>query len=78
MSWKIAFSRNLILKLYNKMGLFHIVLEETSQKILLTIIESQNLSNLRNLDVDSQISHFEWILHNDRKKIHIGSDTKKN
>ena len=79
MSWNIDFSRNLLLKLHNKLGLFHIVLEEKSQKISLSIIESQNLPNLQNLDVDSQISHFESILHNGRRKIHIGyrSDTKK-
>ena len=79
MSWNIGFSRNLLLKLHNKLGLFHIVLEEKSQKISLTIIESQNLPNLQNLDVDSQISLFEWTLHNGRRKIHIGyrSDTKK-
>ena len=78
MSWNIGFSRNLILKLHNKLGLFYIVLEEKSQKTPLTIIESQNLRNLQNLDVDSQISHFEWILHNGRRKINIGyrSDTK--
>ena len=77
-----GFSRNLILKFHNKLGFFHIVLEEKSQKISLTLIESQDLPNLPNLDVDSQISHFEWILHNGRgrRKIHIGyrSDTKKN
>ena len=79
MSWNIGFSINLLLKLHNKLGLFHIVLEEKSQKISLTIIESQNLPDLQNLDVDSQISRFEWILHNSRRKIHIGyrSDTKK-
>ena len=79
MSWNIGFSRNLLLKLHNKLGLFHIVLEEKSQKISLTIIESQNLPNLQNLDVDSQISHFEWTLHNGRRKIHIEyrSDIKK-
>ena len=54
------------------MGLFHIVQEEKSQKISLTIIESQNLPNLQNLDVDSQISHFEWTLHNGRR-----NDSKK-
>ena len=61
------------------MRLFHIVLEKNSQKISLTIIESQNLPNLQNSDINSQISHFEWILHNGRRKIHIGhrSDTKK-
>ena len=61
------------------MGPFHIVLEEKSQKTSLTIIESQDLPNLQNLDVDSQISHFEWTLHNGRRKTHIRyrSDTKK-
>ena len=79
MSWNIGFSRNLLLKLHNKLGLFQIVLEEKSQKISLTIIESQILPNLQNLDVDSQISHFEWILHNGRRKspIRYRSDTKK-
>ena len=79
MSWNIGFSRNLLLNLHNKLGLFHIVLEEKSQKLSLTIIKSQNLPNLQNLDVDSQISHFEWTLHNGRRKIHIRkrSDTKK-
>ena len=73
------FSRNLILKLHNKLGLFQIVLEEKFQKISLTILESQSLTNLPNLDVDTQISHFEWTLHNGRRKIHTGdrSDTKK-
>ena len=79
MSWNFGFSRNLLLKLHNNLGFFHIVLEEKSQKISLTIIESQKLPNLQNLDVDSQISLFEWTLHNGRRKIHIGyrSDTKK-
>ena len=67
MSWNIGFSRILILKLHNKLGLFHIVVEENPQKISLTIIESQSLPNLQNLDVYSQTSHFEWILHNDRR-----------
>ena len=80
MSWNIGFSRNLLLKLHNKMGFFHTFLDEKSQKVSLTIIESQNLPNLQNLDVDSQISHFEWTLHNGRRETHIGyrSDTKKN
>ena len=79
MSWNIGFSRNLILKLHNKLEFFHIVLDEKSKTKIKTIIESQNLPNLQNLDADSQISHFEWTLHNGRRKIHIGyrSDSKK-
>ena len=55
-----------------------IVLKEKSQKNSQTIIKSQNLPNLQNLDEDLQKSHFEWILHNGRRKVHIGyrSDTK--
>ena len=73
------FFEKFTLNLHNKLGLFHIVLEEKSQQISLTIKESQNLPNLQNLDVDSQISHFEWTLQNGRRKIHIEyrSDTKK-
>ena len=71
MSWNFGFSKNLVLKLLYKLGLFHIVLEKSSQKISLTFIETQNLPKLQNLDVDLQISHFEWTLHKGRRKIHI-------
>ena len=37
MSWNIGFSRNLVLKLQNKLGFFHIVLQEKSQKFSPTI-----------------------------------------
>ena len=79
MSWNIGFSRNLVLKLQNKLGLFHIVLQEKSQKLLLTVLESQNLPKLQDLDTESQISQFEWTLHNGRRKIFLSyrSDIKK-
>ena len=79
MSWNIGFSRNLVLKLQNKMGLFHIVLQEKSQKFSLTVLESQNLPKLQDLDTESQISQFEWTLHNGRRKFFLSyrSDIKK-
>ena len=79
MSWNIGFSRNLVLKLQNKLGLFHIVLKEKSQKLSLTVLESQNLPKLQDLDTESQISQFEWTLHNGRRKIFLSyrSDIKK-
>ena len=79
MSWNIGFSRNLVLKLQNKLGLFHIVLQEKSQKFSLTVLESQNLPKLQDLDTESQISQFEWTLHNGRRKIFLSyrSDIKK-
>ena len=42
-------------------------------------MESQNLPKVQDLDTESQISHFEWILHKGERKMHIGyrSDTNK-
>ena len=79
MSWNIGFSRNLVFKLQNKSGLFHIVLQEKSQKFSLTVLESQNLPKLENLDTESQISEFEWFLHYGRRKVFLSyrSDIKK-
>ena len=79
MSWNIGFSRNLVLKLQNKLGLFHIVLQVKSQKLSLTVLESQNLPKLQDLDTESQISQFEWTLHNGRRKKFLSyrSDIKK-
>ena len=79
MNWNIGFSRSLVLKLQNKLGLFHIVLQEKSQKFSLTVLESQNLPKLQDLDTESQISQFEWTLHNGRRKIFLSyrSDINK-
>ena len=80
MSRNIGFSRNLILNIRNKLELSQIVRQEKSQKSLLTVIESQILQNLQKLEIDSEISHFGWTLHNGKRKIYIEnlSDSKKN
>ena len=59
MSWSIGF-----FQASQKMGYFHFILQEKSQKISLTVLESQILPNLQNLDINYQISNFEWTLHN--------------
>ena len=43
------------------MGLFLIVLEEDSQKILLTVLESENLPKLQDLDTESQIFNLSGL-----------------
>ena len=62
MSWNIGFSRNLVLKPQNQLGLFHIVLQEKFQKFSLRVLESQSLPKLQDLDTESQISQFIWTL----------------
>ena len=61
------------------MDFFSFFFQENSQKKSPTVIESWNLSNLQNLDEDSQIYLFEWILHNGWRKTHIEyqSDIRK-
>ena len=71
MSWNIGFSRNQVLKLQNKLGIFHIVLQEKSHKLSLTVLQSQNLPKLQDLDAESQISQYEWTLHNGRRKVFL-------
>ena len=80
MSWNIGFSRNLVLKLQNKLGLFHIMLQEKSEKFSLTVLESQNLQKKEDLDTESQIFQFEWTLQNGRPKVFLNyrSDIKEN
>ena len=72
MKWNIGFSKNLILKLQNKLGFFHIALQEKFQKLSLTV--------LQNSDTESQISQYEWTLQNGRRKVFISyrSDILKN
>ena len=57
--------------LQNKLGFFHIVLQEKSKKLSLTILESQNLPKWQDLDTELQISQFEWSLHNGRRRVFL-------
>ena len=72
MSWNIGFSRNLVSKLQNKLGRFLYRLTKKTLKFSLTVLGSQNLPKLQDLDTESQISHFEWTLHNRRRKFFLG------
>ena len=67
MSWNISFSRSLIFKFHNKLGIFHIVPQKNT-KSFENGYGSQNLANLQNLDAGPYSTHFEWSLHIDRKK----------
>ena len=79
MSWNIGNLFNLFLGLKDKLGIYHVFLKKEEQKLFLTILESQNLPKLGEIDKKSQISNFEWTLHNGRRKICIEyrNDLKK-
>ena len=71
MSWNIGFSRNLVLKLQNKLERFHVVLQGKSQNFSLTALESQNLTKFQNFDTESQIFQLEWTLNDGRRKVFL-------
>ena len=53
MSWKVGFSRNLILKLHNKFRFFHIDLEEKSHK---------NFTNKYEITKFNKLADVKWII----------------
>lgn len=69
MSWNIGSTKNIFLGLGNKYGIYHVYLKDTEEKFTLTLIEYTSLPKLEHLDVESQISEFEWVLFNGRRKI---------
>ena len=76
MSWEIGRSR---IKLENKSGTFSVNLSSYSQKISVTVLELKNLPSLDNIDTEQQISFYEWILYNGKRKFAISyrNDLKK-
>ena len=76
MSWEIGRSR---IKLENKSGTFSVNLSSYSQKISVTVLELKNLPSLDNIDTEQQISFYDWILYNEKRKLAIiyRNDLKK-
>ena len=64
MSWDIGCSRNIFLSLRDKSKVFHVRLHHELKRYSYTALEAQNFFNLDNLDVESQISEFKWVIHN--------------
>ena len=76
MSWEIGRSR---IKLEIKYGTFSVNLSSLSQKISVTVLELKNLPSLDNIDTEQQISFYDWILYNEKRKFAIiyRNDLKK-
>ena len=68
MSWNIGFSK-FVLKLQKNWDFFISSCKKIPRKFSLTVLESQNLPKMQDLDTESQIPQFEWTLHNRRRKV---------
>ena len=64
MSWDIGCSRNIFLSLRDKSNVFHVRLHYELKRYSYTVLEAQNLPKLENLNIDTQISEFKWVIHN--------------
>ena len=64
MRWDIGCSRNIFLSLRDKSKVFHVRLQHELKRYSYTVLEAQNFPKLDNLDVESQISEFKWVIHN--------------
>ena len=66
MSWNIADNRNLFLKLKTKLGLYHVELrnkhKDSHRKITLTLVETQQLPDIENVDSKDEISCLKWTI----------------
>ena len=81
MSWNIADNRNLFLKLRTKLGLYHVELKskDSPEKNTLTLVETQLLPDIEEVDSKNEISCLKWTIYNGRRKVgnNFQTDTDK-
>ena len=77
MSWNIGDNRNLFLKLKTKLGLYHVELrsKDSPGKNTLTLVESQHLPDIENVDSKDEICCLKWTIYNGRRKVCINFQT---
>ena len=77
MRWNIGDNRNLFLKLKTKLGLYHVELKSKDSfgKITLTLVESQQLPDIEEVDSKNEISCLKWTIYKGRKKVCINFQT---
>ena len=64
------------LKLKTKLGLYHVELRKDSpEKITLTLVETQQLPDIENVDSKHEISCLKWTIYNGRRKVCISFQT---
>ena len=77
MSWNIGDNRNLFLKLKTRLGLYHVELksEDSPKKITLTLVQTQQLPDIKKSDSRDEISCLKWTIYNGMRKVCINFQT---
>ena len=67
MSWNIGNNRNLFLKPKSKFGLHHVelrsTLKESPEKIKLTLVETQQMTDIEKADSKDEVSCLKWTIY---------------
>ena len=71
MSWDIGCSRNIFLSLRDKPKVFHVRVHYELKRYSYTVLEAQIFPKLENLDIESQISEFDWVIHNGLRRTNL-------
>ena len=73
MSWNIGENRNLFFKLKTKLVLYHVELrsKDSPGKNTLTLVESQQLPDIENVDSRDEISCLKWTIYKGGRKVCI-------
>ena len=80
MSWNIGDNRNLFLKLKSKLGLYHVVptTPKTSlEKLKLTVVEMQQLPNIKKTDSKEQMTCLKWTIFKGRRNVCVNFQTDR-
>ena len=77
MSWNIGDNRNLLLKLKTKLALYHVELrsKDSTEKIMLTLVETQQLPDIEKADSKNGISCVKFTIYNGSRKVCINFQT---
>ena len=79
MSWSIGDNSNFFLKLKRKLGLYQVQLrgkpKNSSGKIKLTLVETQQLPDIEKVESKNEISCLKWTIYNGRRKVCINFQT---
>ena len=69
MSWNNGFSRNLVLKLQNKLVLLKIISQKKVPETFANNFLISKFNKIARLGYRIKISQFEWNLHDGRRKV---------
>ena len=67
----MAAQETFFLSLRDKSKVSHVRLHYELKRYSYTVLEAQNFTKLENLDIESEISEFKWVIHNGLRRTSI-------